>query len=209
MQGNNFTRTARLVGNLLTRPTDVPRYLAHGPWTKQQPLDIGLPWFSYAAIDELEKQLSAESTVFEYGSGGSTVFFARRARQVTAVENNPAWAERVNAELRRQHLANVSISLHPFDMDDAVAFATSAYLQALGDSRPNIIVVDGDEGGVPLRPLCFRHAETRIAAGGLIVVDDSWRYPELRGHAKARRWRQFRGVGPCRAGVTTTDIYYY
>jgi hypothetical protein len=40
-------------------------------------------------------------------------------------------------------------------------------------------------------------------------VDDSWRYPSLRASAKTKRYKVFRSVGPCRPGVTSTDLYFY
>ena len=70
-------------------------------------------------------------------------------------------------------------------------------------------MVDGTEEETVVRPRCFALAETRIKTGGIIIVDDSWRYPELRAHNHASSWREFRSTGPCRPGVTSTDIFFY
>jgi hypothetical protein len=43
----------------------------------------------------------------------------------------------------------------------------------------------------------------------MIVVDDSWRYPELRAKNRAKRFSVFQSVGPCRPGVTSTDVFFY
>ena len=48
-----------------------------------------------------------------------------------------------------------------------------------------------------------------IKPGGIIVVDDSWRYPKLRQENRAQKHRIFQSVGPCRPGVTSTDIFFY
>jgi len=72
-----------------------------------------------------------------------------------------------------------------------------------------VIVVDGTEWTANVRPICFRAAEEQIAAGGIIVVDDSWRYRELRQANRAHGVNIFESVGPGRFGVTSTDVYFY
>ena len=57
--------------------------------------------------------------------------------------------------------------------------------------------------------MCFERAENQIKPGGIIVIDDSWRYPGLRKKNRAKEFREFRSVGPCRPGVTSTDVYFY
>ena len=97
----------------------------------------------------------------------------------------------------------------PFDFKDPVGFEKSDYLHALPDAPLDVIVVDGTEEWNYVRPTCFRHAEKFIKPGGIIVVDDSWRYPELHRKHRAKRVQSFQSVGPCRPGVTSTDIFFY
>ena len=77
------------------------------------------------------------------------------------------------------------------------------------DERFDIIVVDGSEEWTQVRPICFQKAEARMKWGGIIVVDDSWRYPGLRERNRAKSLRIFQSVGPCRPGVTSTDVFFY
>lgn len=209
MRGSNLTRLSRLVSHLVTHPRYLSRYLAHGPWARRMPLDLGLPFLSYPAIEALEQILQPNMTVFEYGGGGSTLFFARRVRQVTTVENSAEWIERVGAKLRRENLSNVKFLHHPLLEDDLPAFLASPYLFGIKGLQPDLILVDGWDKRAKLRQHCFYEAEKHIAQGGFIVVDNSWRYHELRTNNRAQRWQEFRGVGPSRIGVTTTDIFYY
>ena len=74
---------------------------------------------------------------------------------------------------------------------------------------PGDVVVDGGEEWTQVRPICFQKAEARVKPGGIIVVDDSWRYPSLRERNHARQFRVFKSVGPCRPGVTSTDVFFY
>src|SRR6266404_4556441 len=174
MDLTNPQRVAKLAGHLVQHPGNVPRYIAHNLISRKPPVELELPWFSYGAIDFLEKFLRKEMQVFEFGSGGSTLFFAQRTKSVTAVEDNANWCELVSQKLAARRIDNVDLRHVPvaFTADDA--FASSEYLKAVRQSTFNVIIVDGTEWTMNSRPICFRAAENQIAPAGIIVVDDSW-----------------------------------
>ena len=208
MRGSSSRRIARLIGNLVVCPKYLPGYLQTNLLSKQ-PLDLELAWFSYAAIDFLKSFLRPQMSVFEYGSGGSTLFFAKRVQTVISTEDNATWLENVRRRLTELSLKNVMLQHHEFDFKNPEGFENSAYLHSIPPQKFDVIVVDGAEDAVPVRPICFYHAENFINPGGIIVVDDSWRYPELRRINRAAKHRIFKSVGPCRPGVTSTDIFFY
>ena len=208
MQGSSSRKIARLIGNLVVRPKYLPGYLRTNLLSKQ-PLDLEQPWFSYASIDFLQSFLGPQMSVFEYGSGGSTLFFARRVGTVISTEDNATWFENVSRRLTELSLKNAELQHHEFDFKNPRGFENSAYLNSIPSQKFDVIVVDGMEDVVPVRPTCFYHAENFINPGGIIVVDDSWRYPELRRKNRAADHRIFQSVGPCRPGVTSTDIFFY
>lgn len=209
MKGSNLTKISRVFANLATHPQYIPSYLSSGPLSAKSPLDRGLPWFSLSAIHFLDSFVSKSMNVFEYGSGGSTVYFANRAGSIVSTEDNKDWLERVQTELAASGIANVTLQYRSFDFHRAENFERSDYLYSIPDRAFDIIIVDGTEESIPVRPTCFHHAESRVAPGGIIVVDDSWRYPELRSLNHAKSFREFRSIGPCRPGVTSTDVYFY
>jgi len=209
MQGTVPQKIGRLVANLLVHPQYISRCLAHNVVNGKTPLDLEIPWFSYAAIDFLEKFVRPQMKVCEYGSGGSTIFFARRAQSVFSIEDNAKWAELVSKRVAELLLKNVRLKLCPFDFKAPAGFEQSDYLQALPDEDFDVIVVDGSEEWIKVRPVCFAKAETRIKPGGIIVVDDSWRYPVIRENHHAKSFKVFQSVGPCRPGVTSTDVFFY
>jgi predicted O-methyltransferase YrrM len=209
MHGTVPQKIGRLVANLVLHPHYIPRCVAHNVRNGRTPLDLELPWFSYAAIDFLEIFLEPHMAICEYGSGGSTLFFARRARSVYSIEDNPEWFERVSLRLKREAIANVTLVLHRFDFKKPDGFEHSEYLNAIPDQRFDVIVIDGSEEWTQVRPICFERAEAKIKQGGIIVVDDSWRYPRLREHNQAKDVQIFQSVGPCRPGVTSTDVFFY
>lgn len=209
MHGTLPTKVARVLTNLVRHPQYIPRCVTHNLINGKTPLDLELPWFSYGAIDFLETFLEPHMTVCEYGSGGSTLFFAKRVKSVFAIESDPKWFDLVNQRLASHTLRNATLELHPFDFKNVDGFEHSAYLHAIPDARFDVIVVDGMEEWDQVRPICFAKAEARIKPGGIIVVDDSWRYPRLRARNQAVRHRTFQSVGPCRPGVTSTDVFFY
>jgi len=209
MHGTVSVKLGRLVANLMLHPQYISRCLAHNILNGKTPLDLELPWFSYAAIDFLKEYLKPEMTVCEYGSGGSTLFFARRVKSVFSIEDNPHWFELVTARLRDKGIKNAQLKLCPFDFKNPTGFEHSAYLHAMPDERFDVVVIDGSEEWNKVRPICFEKAEPRVKRGGIIVVDDSWRYPALRELHHAQSHKMFQSVGPCRPGVTSTDVFFY
>ena len=176
MHGTVPQKIGRIITNLALHPGYISRCLAHNVLPGRTPLDLEIPWFSYAAIDFLEAYLRPEMKVFEYGSGGSTLFFARRTQSVLSVEDNPKWFELVTHRLQEKQVDNAVLKLCPFDFKNPAGFEESDYLNALPNEKFDVIVVDGSEEWTQVRPVCFRKAEGRVKPNGIIVVDDSWRY---------------------------------
>ena len=58
-----------------------------------------LPWFTYAAIDFLERTLTPDLAMFEYGGGQSTRYWADRLAHVHSVDHDPAFVEMVRRDL--------------------------------------------------------------------------------------------------------------
>jgi len=202
MHGTIRRKTGRSAANLALHPRHVSRYVAHNVFNGGSPLELEIPWFSYAAVDFLDKYLRPDMVIGEYGSSGSTLFFARRARSVYSIHNNAYWFELVKQRLAPKRISNVTIEVFPFDFKSPVGLEDSAYLRALRNRRCDVIVVDATEEWTPVRPACFRFAEDRIRPGGIIVLDDSWRYPALR---RENRARQQSGLRKCRAVSARRD----
>jgi len=66
---------------------------------KMIPLEPSLyrPIISDAAMEFFGSLLRPDSTVFEWGSGGSTIWMAQVVKRIVTVEHNPDWL----AEVRR------------------------------------------------------------------------------------------------------------
>ena len=58
------------------------------------------PWLTRAMVEILETWLRPGDVGLEFGSGRSTIWFARRIKYLTSVENNPGWYTKVKENLQ-------------------------------------------------------------------------------------------------------------
>jgi hypothetical protein len=152
------------------------------------PLRDQTPWITYGAIHFLESHLRPDMRVFEYGSGGSSLFFARRVREGISIEHDPAWAAEVKQALVDQRLANWTVQLvEPSndgsggDPSDPASYTSSdapqvgrsfrAYAAAIDkfpDDSFDLVMIDGRA-----RPACFVHARPKVKPGGWLLLDNA------------------------------------
>jgi hypothetical protein len=215
MNLTNIQRSRLLLKHLIAKPSYAPRYVRHNllnlALARRTPLDLELPWFSYGAIDHLTTWLDGSQSVFEYGCGGSTLFFAKNCKSVFSVEDDMQWLTAVSHAVSDHGISNVTLIHRPFDFHFPNDFDRSAYVSTIDGAAYDVIVVDGQDCSFNERPTCFRRAEKQVRGGGIIIVDDSWRptYATLRNTSSAKRVHTYEGPGPLRYGVTSTDIYFY
>src|SRR4051812_15017961 len=73
--------------------------------SKKQPLDLQLPWLTLVARNYIEKYLKGKQRenlrVFEYGSGGSSLFFLKYAAEVVSVEHSGEWFKTLSTSIER------------------------------------------------------------------------------------------------------------
>jgi SAM-dependent methyltransferase len=113
------------------------------------------PWISYDAQEAIADRLTPESRVLEFGSGMSTLWFARRAGRVVSVEHDRSWFELVEQRL-------------PGNVDYRLAETRDAFL-AFPEQPYDLVIVDGDYW----RKECAMAALPFLAPGGTIYLDNS------------------------------------
>jgi predicted O-methyltransferase YrrM len=153
-----------------------------------------IPWYTYPAIEYLAQLDHADSSVFEFGSGNSTLFWGQRARNVVSVENDPDWSREVAGRIGRSPIELRLVE----DLDDYAATIADA------DDAFDVIVVDGRR-----RYSCAREAISRLRPGGLIVLDNSDWYPNTTAMLRAAGLIQvdMSGFGPINAYTWTTSLF--
>lgn len=145
---------------------------------------LDVPWWTYPAIAQVESFMAGRGDVrvFEYGSGASTVWAARRAMHVDSVEHDPYWYALVKNCLGAH--PNVSLSLVEEDKapstdplyvsgkSTATGKSFVNYVRAIERSEQDydVIVIDGRA-----RAACLKHCCAWLKADGMIVFDNSAR----------------------------------
>lgn len=209
MNISNTGRVHKLVSNLMSNPDLIFPYLSKSVFSKRLPVDHLLPWWSFRAIEYADTVFPGK-TVFEFGSGGSTVRYAPLCKSITCVEDDADWMSVVQSRLNAKDKDKVDLIYRHFDFDKTENFADSEYLKAYdGSKQYDVVVIDGQDKSFRERITCFRHVEPSIKEGGVIVVDDWWRYTELLDSNRAQSVKVFESVGPCRYGVTSTAFFHY
>lgn len=210
MEGNNLIRISRVVSSLIIHPSYIPLYLKYSLLNKKKPIEIALPWIAYSAIKFLEDYpINSNSEILELGGGGSTFYFAKKGAKVTCLESDAIWAKKIEEKRKAMNISNIDLKILPYDFKELESFLNSEFFEFIGKNKYDIILIDNYEEEIQLRPKCFYAAEKSIKPGGIIIIDDSWRYPELRINNSAKNLKVFKSIGPCRLGVTSTDIYFY
>lgn len=118
-----------------------------------------LPWATYPFIEFMGPRLQKNFTVFEYGAGASTFFYASRVSRIVSVEHDATFASSIRAKLP----ANGELWERSLGPDYINSIASL-------DQAPCIVSVDGRD-----RVACVRAAKSCLSSGGVLVLDDSER----------------------------------
>lgn len=116
-----------------------------------------VPWFTYPAIEYLNQIDLSGMRVLEFGSGYSTLYWARRAGKVVSIEDSKSWYERMSARMPN----NVEYILAP-SREEIVATAVRQ------EGKFDLIVNDG-----VYRYDCAQATRDKLADGGMVIVDNS------------------------------------
>lgn len=161
------TRKSRLhdeKGNFV----DPGKLILHGPQalaTGMLRLAFGyrpaMPWISYSAISILKSHLNKSSRVLEFGSGMSTIWYARHAGQVCSVEDYKPWFDKVEKLIASRNLKNI---------DYRFANSKDSYGRfKIGDNEGfDLVMVDGSH-----RSICVANAAKLLRPGGILYLDNS------------------------------------
>jgi hypothetical protein len=183
------------------------RYLRSG----SSPLERRIPWITFGAIGLLRTRVRPGTRVFEYGAGGSSLFFLDRGAELISVEHDEGWA-RATAEAAAG--ADWDLRLRPPDPEgegypsQKAAGSFRDYATAIeGLGEFDLVVVDGSA-----RNHCIAEALDQVAPGGALLVDNTERrrYRHGVGLLDARGWpkREYAGPGPFNSWFWSTTVWF-
>lgn len=129
-----------------------------------------VPDWSPSTIDRIDKVLSKNYTVYEWGTGYSTIWLAQRAGKVITMEHNPDWYRKIKLIAESMGITNIEFNLYPLEDERYFTHVKTA-------GNLDLIIVDGRE-----RMKCFKEAKDVFC--NFIMLDDSERerYAEAFGY---------------------------
>jgi hypothetical protein len=158
-----------------------------------------LPWYTYPAIDYIKQVNFSDKRIYEFGSGNSSLFWAKIAKEVVSVEHDEKWyTSRLN--FRKPNL----ILKHRKDEHYSASILEE-------DGEFDVIVVDG-----VLRDRCCEQALKKLKRNGLLILDNSDRASEFVDYSRAVSVLKgagfiqvdFCGFGPCVAFTWITSFFF-
>src|SRR5690606_5561923 len=68
-----------------------------------------VPWMNYPMIAFLRERMNNNLKIIEYGSGASTMFFAKEGASVVSIEYNEEWFVKIQRSIQEEKLDNVKL----------------------------------------------------------------------------------------------------
>ena len=181
---------------------------------RSSPLEDEQPWITFSARRWLDEIVTNKMIVFEYGSGGSTLYFAKRVKRLVSVEHDPDWHSTVSRRLMCCKAEHVDYFLR---IPERVAICQSAdsfaaryqsrrfpdtrasfveyvrTIEAFPDRFFDVIFIDGRA-----RNACAVHALPKVKVGGFLVLDNSERidYGPTKRLLRGLKQKVFGGICP-------------
>lgn len=183
----------------------VKGYLAEIGWFRtlesKSPLDEQgnpIPWVTYSFIDFIKGRITKAHSVFEFGSGNSTLFYAKLAGRVVSVEHDREWFDKISSGKR----PNSEMIYCPL-----VPGGDYCRTPLVADGKFDVIIVDGRD-----RVNCCLQAINALSDQGVIVLDDSERdfYQPAVVALKEAGFKQldFSGISPGLFYRKSTTVFY-
>jgi len=166
-----------------------------------EPIDTDgkpIPWMNYAVVELLHERLTKELSLFEYGAGFSSIWFAQRIKKVVSIEYDTAWRKQVEELLAP--VKNASLIFQTLG-EDYIKGAVNT------GQKYNVVLVDGRD-----RVACAAASFEALEPNGVLILDDSDReeYQAAFGLAKEKGFKNLRisGLKPFSFVREESTIFY-
>lgn len=127
---------------------------------------LGYPWLSFGAIVELEHLVNKKMRVLEFGSGGSTLFWANNCESIKSFETNSRWYRKVKEKTKKYKNVEVFLA-NETQILDALKKEPNNYF--------DIILIDSDPKH-DMKLLFANASAPKLKIGGWMVIDNYSRH---------------------------------
>lgn len=203
------------IPNLLKNPANIFYLIKWYNYKKiTDSIKIEIPWIVFPAIKWMDSHITSDMTVFEWGSGGSTFYFAKKVNKLYSIENDAEWFGKIDRILKRNDYSNVTYILSEgikvnstnISSDNPYSYCSHSLkyqqtffekyvkiIDTFADNYFDLIFIDGRA-----RPSCILHAINKLKKGGFLILDNSERNEYFKGIDLIKNCEmiEFYGPGP-------------
>lgn len=185
-------------------------------------LDDRIPLVTFKAHLWLGSYLKPDMTVFEYGSGNSTIFLSIRVKRLVSVEHDEAWHRKISSRFSEDKTLNCEYLLiepekfvsKKDNPDNYVSLGTEyagmsfeRYVKSIDkfmDKSFDLVIIDGRA-----RLSCITHALKKIRPGGYLMLDDSERERYHKAASLLGNYKRidFYGIAPRSMELKQTSVW--
>ena len=157
-----------------------------------------IPWVTYSFIDFIKERIKKHHTIFEFGSGNSTFFYAKYAGLVVSVEHDKEWYDKIVKD-KPENSEMIFCEL--------IRGGDYCRMPVKLEEKFDVIIVDGRD-----RVNCCKQAVDALTPEGVVVLDDSERefYREGVDFLLKHGFKQlaFTGISPGLFYRKATSVFY-
>ena len=180
-------------------------WLRRNGWLKSalsgRPFDSNgdpIPWITYSCLRFLQSRVQSDMSVFEYGSGHSTLWWSPRVATITSCEHSEDFFNEIKPQL-------------PTNVDYLLRTEREPYVNAANESgkKYDVLFIDGVNES---RPDCMRVGIEALNDRGVVLCDNSEReaFQDCFKFLSSKGFRRvdFWGHGPIWVREWQTSILY-
>ena len=129
-----------------------------------QKLSKNDPWLTLDSITFIEKYLRSSDAGIEWGSGRSTIWFAKKVKSLLSIETDRMWYEKIREKLIEENLYNVELKITAGETYE------SLLEQCIDISEESIdfVLIDGAINRHLTAEICI----PLLKKGGLLIIDN-------------------------------------
>ncbi len=130
-----------------------------------------LPWVNREAINIFENLLNKKDVGVEFGSGRSTIWFSKKVKHLTSIEDDKNWYSKIKGKLEEKRLENVSFLFKESNNSNPNDSDYCKSIDSFEDQSLDFVIIDGNH-----RDIFALKSLKKIKKGGFIYLDDANRY---------------------------------
>lgn len=182
-----------------------------------------IPWMTYEAIKNLKEILTTKDSIFEFGCGTSTIFFAQNTKLVISIETNRNWFEIICKKIRTLKLTKIEFKISDSFKklyDDIFIYGNVIILLLENGQNNNLyqktvnqfnkkfdyVIIDSLK-----RLECCHESISNIKDNGIIILDDSQRnsYKKIYDffNKNGYKFTEFWGIAPGQIKIKNTTFF--